>query len=566
MKIILYFGLLYFIVISSIFTFNSDTLSIYSEKLEVSQNKIKGVEYLNLIHKLNVVVINSHIDKDQKESLLEESISEITLFQNQNPQYIDKSFNKHIDFIKKFHNNYSDEDYYNFFDFVNNINYNIGNKAEILFSEDKEQYLLGSLITHYIPEFFISINIAHNLLEEFSKTNIIDKDKENIYIEQSKLIYLSASEIENIVGLLAEYEDSENLVYIITEINIVIEELKSTKDGNLDIYHKLMTLCEELNVENQELLSSLLEEDRELFSYKETFHTYLLIFMTILVTGIFLYFFRIFNSNVSKDRELKRLNESLLQRVDDEVSRNREKDKQLLSQSRQAQMGEMLSMIAHQWRQPLAAISSTSSGLELKAILGKADSELVIKSAKNISKYSQHLSETINDFRDFFKPAKESEEISFKEIIESVMGIVHVSIENQNIQVIREIQTQEKFKTYTNELKQVLLNLIKNSEDALLEKEIKNPFIKIVSYKEGSSFILEVSDNAGGISEDVIDNIFDPYFSTKLEKNGTGLGLYMSKTIIEDHCGGTINIVNDSLGALFRIKLGSLQTARLVDE
>ncbi len=256
--------------------------------------------------------------------------------------------------------------------------------------------------------------------------------------------------------------------------------------------------------------------------------------------------------------EITQLNESLVQRVQSEVSNNREKDKQLLAQSRQAQMGEMLSMIAHQWRQPLAAISSTSSGLELKAILDKVDNALVIKSAKNISKYSQHLSETINDFRDFFKPTKDREKVSFREVVESVMGIVRTSIENQNIKITQEIRTEEKFQTYPNELKQVILNLIKNAEDVLLEKEVEKPFIKITSYKEEDGFILEVSDNGGGISEELIENIFDPYFSTKLEKNGTGLGLYMSKTIIEDHCGGKLSVTNDSLGAVFRINVNSL--------
>ncbi len=259
----------------------------------------------------------------------------------------------------------------------------------------------------------------------------------------------------------------------------------------------------------------------------------------------------------ASEAEIKQLNESLVQRVQSEVSRNRDKDKQLLAQSRQAQMGEMLSMIAHQWRQPLAAISSTSGGLELKAMLGKTDRENIIKSAKNISEYSQHLSQTINDFRDFFKPMKEQREVSFKEIVDSVMGIVRVSIENQNISIVRKIGTEEKFKTHPNELKQVILNLIKNAEDVLLEKRVEDAFIKIATYKEGDSYVLEVSDNGGGVSEELIENIFDPYFSTKLEKNGTGLGLYMSKTIIEDHCGGKLSVKNDSLGAIFRITLNS---------
>ncbi len=230
-------------------------------------------------------------------------------------------------------------------------------------------------------------------------------------------------------------------------------------------------------------------------------------------------------------------------------------EQQLLEQSRLAQMGEMLSMIAHQWRQPLAAISSTSTGLELKATLDKADREIVIRSAKNISKYSQHLSETINDFRDFFKSNKDKKETSYVEIINSVSSIVQVSIENKNIEFITEFQSTETFSTFPNELKQVVLNLIKNAEDVVVEKKIEKPYIKLVTHFREGEHILEVSDNGGGVSKAIREKIFDPYFSTKEGKNGTGLGLYMSKTIIEDHCGGRLDVQNSEYGAVFSISL-----------
>ncbi len=227
----------------------------------------------------------------------------------------------------------------------------------------------------------------------------------------------------------------------------------------------------------------------------------------------------------------------------------------LRQQSRLVQMGEMLSMIAHQWRQPLAAIGSRSAALELKANLGKADKETVIEQAQYISKYAQHLSQTIDDFRNFFKSSKELKESSYNEIIGSVLDIVGTSIENKNIAIIQNLSTEYRFLTYPNELKQVVLNIIKNAEDVLLEKNIKDPKIRIVTYKKDGKNVLEIHDNAGGVPTEIIDKIFDPYFSTKLEKNGTGIGLYMSKTIIEDHCGGTLSITNDESGAIFKIEL-----------
>ena len=183
------------------------------------------------------------------------------------------------------------------------------------------------------------------------------------------------------------------------------------------------------------------------------------------------------------------------------------------------------------------------------------NNDIIIKSAQKISEYSQHLSITINDFRNFFKHEKKEQETSYAEIIESVLGIVQVSIENKNIQIIQELHSTRKFKIYANELKQVLLNLIKNAEDILQEKNILNPYIKILTYDQDDKHIVEVIDNAGGVPDDIVDKIFNPYFSTKLDKNGTGLGLYMSKIIIEEHCNGSLSLLNNDDGAVFKISL-----------
>jgi C4-dicarboxylate-specific signal transduction histidine kinase len=256
-----------------------------------------------------------------------------------------------------------------------------------------------------------------------------------------------------------------------------------------------------------------------------------------------------------KTKELQSLNENLEERVKEELQHNREKDKQLIQQSRMAMMGEMIRMIAHQWRQPLAAISATSASIELKAGLNKLDNDVAIQKAQDISNFSQHLSKTIDDFRNFFKQNKEKGETTYSEVISSVFGIIEISLINKNIQLQQELNCHEQFSTYPNELKQVVLNLIKNAEDVLLERSIKDPSIKITTYTNENNYILEVSDNAGGISEDIIKKIFDPYFSTKTKKDGTGLGLYMSKTIIEEHCGGELSVSNSEDGAVFKIVL-----------
>ena len=231
---------------------------------------------------------------------------------------------------------------------------------------------------------------------------------------------------------------------------------------------------------------------------------------------------------------------------------NKKNQEMIQQQSRLAQMGEMISMIAHQWRQPLAAISSTSASIKLKSTLNKLDNNTAIKLADNLLSYSHHLSSTIDDFRDFFKSNKHKSNVVYNQLIQDVLNIVEVSIVNKNITLVKNLQSDTVFYTYPNELKQVILNLIKNAEDAVLTKRVQNPTITI----QTKDNILTISDNGGGVAKDIMDKIFDPYFSTKKNLNGTGLGLYMSKIIIEDHCSGKLTVENDKKGAVFSIKLG----------
>ena len=257
--------------------------------------------------------------------------------------------------------------------------------------------------------------------------------------------------------------------------------------------------------------------------------------------------------DISDAKKLEELNKTLENKIKKEIEKSRVKDKQLLQQSRLAQMGEMISMIAHQWRQPLAAISSTSSTILLKAKLNKLDKELSIELASRINEYSKHLSNTIEDFRNFFKVDKKQDSTNFDTIINATFNIVKPSLDNNKIKVITKLDSHSTFVSYANELKQVILNLIKNAEDILIEKEIKDPKIIIKTYEKEGSYILEILDNAGGVPPEIMPKIFDPYFSTKSKKDGTGLGLYMSKIIVEDHCNGKLEVKNYDEGALFRV-------------
>ncbi len=576
MKIIFYFSLLYFILIGSIWSFYIDILSGYTTNLASTTNKINGVKYLKLLHSLSIdttmyqgymIVSDKNEDLSRRKLSIVTNVQKIYALQKKYPIFYSEKFDKYLAQLKEFKMSY--HDYYNFLDYVNHENYIAGNKAEILFSQNKQRYFLGTLMTHYLPEFFISIGISYNIIKEFVLYKHIDNTKKNIFVEHNKLVYLSSDELHNIIDLLSEYHDTKELSILIEKIQNRLEQLKQISDGliifdnslnNTELYlkttHEVLDLAEQLNNVNTILLEKLLKNDAKYLTDKIIFYQFLLIFMILLVTAVFFYFFHIFTSNIKKDKKLEVLNNTLQERVLEEVNKNRQKDQQLLHQSRLAQMGEMLSMIAHQWRQPLAAISATSASIELKASLNKLDNDTAQQKAHDISNFAQHLSRTIDDFRDFFKPTKKKTETSYDELVASVLEIIGVSIGNKNIELIQELNCHDRFITYPNELKQVILNFIQNAEDALLEKRIENPYIKISTYKENDKYILEVSDNAGGIKEGIIENIFDPYFSTKTKKEGTGLGLYMSKMIIEEHCGGEISVSNSNDGAVFRIVHG----------
>ena len=260
-----------------------------------------------------------------------------------------------------------------------------------------------------------------------------------------------------------------------------------------------------------------------------------------------------------KTKNILEFNKTLEQKVKDEIDKNKLQDQQMLQQSRLAQMGEMISMIAHQWRQPLTAISSRTNNLIFKIMMGEEMKRDVFQQELSyIDEYSQHLSKTIDDFRGFFKDDKIKQKATLEEIVKSTLDIVQISLENKNITMKTNFQCNLELETYPNEVKQVVLNLIKNAEDILIENKIENPIIIIETSCDDIYKQLTIKDNAGGIPNEIMSKIFDPYFSTKKSKNGTGLGLYMSKTIIEEHCAGKLTVSNDNDGAVFKLVLGEI--------
>ena len=273
------------------------------------------------------------------------------------------------------------------------------------------------------------------------------------------------------------------------------------------------------------------------------------------------------NDLFTKREELEELNTNLEQIVIEEIKKNKDKENALLHQSRLAQLGEMISMIAHQWRQPLASISSIAIAIKLKIRL--KNYQLDTKEAQDdfiqyidneindIESLTQSLTTTIDDFRDFYKPNKEAVYESITVPIEKSLTIIKHEMQQNGIKLIKEYEPDIlQKKLHINELIQVFLNLFQNSLDAFKEHNVSDPTIHILVQNKGDDHIeIKINDNGGGISNDIMENIFVPYFSTKNEKNGTGLGLYMSKTIIEKHHGGKIDVISNNKNTSFIITL-----------
>ncbi len=233
----------------------------------------------------------------------------------------------------------------------------------------------------------------------------------------------------------------------------------------------------------------------------------------------------------------------------------KEQERLLHVQARQAAMGEMISMIAHQWRQPLGSISAVASNIQIQQALGNISEQKLIEQTEIIMHQTQYLSQTISDFRNFFKQDKETKLIKASDTISDALLIADKLLENNDIQLKTSYRSERSFYTYPKELQHVFINLIKNSADKLIENVAEERWIKISTEDRDDVVVFEVSDNGGGIKMNAIERVFEPYFSTKNEKNGTGLGLYMSQTIIEKHLRGEISCRNGEEGAIFRVEL-----------
>jgi len=256
-----------------------------------------------------------------------------------------------------------------------------------------------------------------------------------------------------------------------------------------------------------------------------------------------------------KTKELREINERLEETVQEKIEELLKKDEILTTQSKQAVMGEMISMIAHQWRQPLNTITLQISNIQLKEMMNQNVSrEELLSIIEEISNSVVYLSNTIDDFKTYFHPDKEATLVVIKDLIAKAVGFIEPRVMKNNITIQVSGRIECKAMVYANELIQVILNILNNAIDAYEASYVKQRYIFIYVDTEDDLLFLKITDNAGGIDEDHIKQIFEPYFSTK-GKNGTGLGLYMSKMIIEKQFNGKLSVQSSNYKTTFKIEL-----------
>jgi len=297
-------------------------------------------------------------------------------------------------------------------------------------------------------------------------------------------------------------------------------------------------------------------KNSEHYIEKRTFFTVLLAIIVAIPFALLLSspINKMYESLEEKSNELKDLANNLEEKVKDEIAKNAKKDRILENQSKLAALGEMLANIAHQWRHPLTRLSIILQNIKLYSSKNKLDEDTLNRYIQNSLEQIEYMSQTIDDFRNFYKEDKKKVEFKLENAIQNAINIIEASIKHNGIKMDIIVEDSIVYNGYPNQLSQVILNILHNSKDALELRKTANPYIKIKLFKSHKYAKIEIKDNAGGIPSNIIYKIFEANFTTK-QSSGTGIGLYMSKTIIVDNFGGNIKVKNDKDGAVFTINL-----------
>jgi len=314
--------------------------------------------------------------------------------------------------------------------------------------------------------------------------------------------------------------------------------------------HKVMEPIDEFMILLKYRTSSELKKFEKITDYEFMF-LYLLLFLFIAVNSFFFLKLKGINKNINVHLESS---------ITTTVEENRRKDKLLFSQSKHAAMGEMIGSIAHQWRQPLNAIAGHIQLIEYDfedKLIDKKYIETFVFENMNLVNF---MSKTIDDFRDFFRVDKTKKYFNAKVAIDATINLISAQLKESFVDVELNVDKNCRVYGFESEFQQVILNILNNARDALFEQKRNDGKIIITVYEELTFTVFKIQDNAGGIPTDIINRIFEPYFTTKEQGKGTGLGLYMSKMIIEENMHGHLSVSNINKGSEFTIAFVNVES------
>ncbi|MDX4065548.1 HAMP domain-containing sensor histidine kinase [Aliarcobacter skirrowii] len=404
------------------------------------------------------------------------------------------------------------------------------------------------------------LNIAKEIIEKnWSEYKYrLNKDYNNSILSKIKTYFINSNHyknqyikelnIENIdnkmVDIFSSIEklDKKNRKEYFTNINFNIDSI-FVYLGSLVNYDLNLAINEKRDTDNIFKLVTI-------FSFISIFFV---VFFTIILSLFITFHFRklyYLQEKIveKKTKELKELNNNLEQKIKLEVAKNRKKDIIMFQQARFASLGEMLNNIAHQWRQPLGSITMIIQSFQTKMRVNKLSPEFVEQKVKDALLLAQNMSNTLDDFKNFFSPNRSKNSFFIKDCVEHSIELSKYFLNKENIKIDLIVKKDKQITTFYNELSHTLLNIISNSKDALVSSVNKNDrIIKIIVNSKKNFVFINIIDNGGGVPDDILPKIFEPYYTTKYKSAGTGIGLYMSKQIIEKHLNGEISCKNIKL-------------------
>jgi len=548
----------------------SDHLGQKEAELERQKRQFAGLEYLGKLETIRMLIVEYKENSTQthdKKRLIEAIKLHLKDFKISQPQLIDG--------FKRLEGELTlDGTLDELLDALWLEGFSTVNTYDTHFFEEKGSYFLSILSTYFLPELGYDTAYLKSILEYDSNGSIVES-RDHALGEHIQVIQKKVQEIDHIIHILAQKDGYDELLLLASQLKTSFALIKPT--GFSSQSHKFPTvnaheykrrldamseIARRLDAKVKSHFNNQLQASESRLHYQISLYKGEFLFLFIFLTLLFSYLYMMIRSNRLKDKELllrhkelERFNHSLQTKIHDEVQKNRLKDEQIFSQSKMAQLGEMINMMAYQWKQPLAGISAASININLKAQLGEINPEELHKQTETIASFVRSISRTIDDFRNFFKPNQEQRTTTFPTIATDVLTLMGEQLKSENITLIEEYGTHEEFENCPSELRQVVLNIINNIRDLLITQQIKEPRITIKNYESPTKHILEISGNAQGVTDEFLAHLFDPYSDTNKLQSSAALGLHVARGIIEKYCNGSLKVSNPDHSILFTIKL-----------